>query len=58
MSPMEKLKVAIEIAQRFVAVATQDEQGHATWIDAVGQLGRELHGATEFFMPAPEDTQG
>lgn len=57
MNAMERLKVAIGIAEQFAATAKQDEQGCTTWIDAVGRLGRELHESTEFFMPALADTK-
>lgn len=49
MNAMERLKAARELAAKFVSLVDQDDQGIA-WVEAVGRLGTELHGATEFFL--------
>ena len=50
----EKADHAAGLANRFASiVGDEGGRGMAMWIDAVGRLGRELHEATEFFMPEP-----
>lgn len=54
MNTLDKAKHAAQLAKRFAAIVEEGEGGIAAWHEAVGNLGRELHEATEFFMPEPD----
>lgn len=54
MNLLDRLQRAAELAKRLTQLVAEDEQGATTWIHAVSKVGRELHDATEFFMPVPD----